>query len=95
MSIAHPHVLPTFDPTGALCDRAVRVHLADRDDWFDQDWLKARAICLSGCPVFDACREHALYSHTGTGQLGEPYGIWAGMTPEDRAKERQRRRRAQ
>ena len=37
---------------------------------------QAKAICAS-CPVLAQCREHAL-------TVREPYGIWGGMTEEDR-----------
>jgi len=36
----------------------------------------AKAICAS-CPVLQACRKQAL-------ALAEPYGIWGGLTEEDR-----------
>ena len=36
----------------------------------------AKAICAS-CPVLQACRKQAL-------TLAEPYGIWGGLTEEDR-----------
>jgi WhiB family transcriptional regulator, redox-sensing transcriptional regulator len=48
----------------------------------------ARAVC-SGCPVLQACRAHAL-------KVREPYGVWGGLTEEDReviyAAERRERR---
>lgn len=37
---------------------------------------RAKAICAT-CPVIDRCRDHALASH-------EPYGVWGGMTEEER-----------
>ena len=37
----------------------------------------AKAICAS-CPVIQACRTHAL-------AVQEPYGIWGGMSEDDRA----------
>ncbi|HIZ34912.1 MAG TPA: WhiB family transcriptional regulator [Candidatus Ruania gallistercoris] len=37
----------------------------------------AKAICAS-CPVIQQCREHAL-------QVREPYGVWGGLTEEERA----------
>lgn len=37
----------------------------------------AKAIC-AGCPVLTACRAHAL-------AVREPYGIWGGLTEEERA----------
>jgi WhiB family redox-sensing transcriptional regulator len=36
----------------------------------------AKAICAQ-CPVIDPCREHAL-------QVQEPYGVWGGMTVDER-----------
>ena len=38
---------------------------------------KAQAIC-SGCPVFDICKEWAVWH--------EPNGVWAGTLPKQRAK---------
>ncbi|MGL5858011.1 MAG: WhiB family transcriptional regulator [Angustibacter sp.] len=36
----------------------------------------AKAIC-AGCPVIEECRAHAL-------RVREPYGVWGGMTEEER-----------
>ena len=36
----------------------------------------AKVIC-SGCPVIRECAEHALAAR-------EPYGVWGGMTEDDR-----------
>jgi WhiB family redox-sensing transcriptional regulator len=36
----------------------------------------AKSIC-QGCPVLSACRSHAL-------EVREPYGIWGGLTEEER-----------
>ncbi|QPL04937.1 MULTISPECIES: WhiB family transcriptional regulator [Actinomyces] len=36
----------------------------------------AKAVCAT-CPVLIRCREHALAAH-------EPYGVWGGMTEEER-----------
>ena len=36
----------------------------------------AKAICAS-CPVIQACRDHAL-------AVQEPYGIWGGLSEDDR-----------
>lgn len=36
----------------------------------------AKAVCES-CPVMDLCREHAL-------AVREPYGVWGGMSEDDR-----------
>lgn len=37
---------------------------------------QALAVC-AGCPVIAACRAHAL-------AVREPYGVWGGMTEDDR-----------
>lgn len=39
----------------------------------------AKAICAT-CPVLKQCREYALANR-------EPYGIWGGMSEEERAAE--------
>ena len=44
----------------------------------------AKAICAT-CPVIEQCREYSLRAQ-------EPYGIWGGMTEEERREEVQRRR---
>jgi len=36
----------------------------------------AVAVC-AGCPVLDQCRQHGL-------TVREPYGVWGGLTEEDR-----------
>ncbi|MFD7006229.1 MULTISPECIES: WhiB family transcriptional regulator [Rhodococcus] len=46
---------------------------------------RARQICQD-CPVLTQCREHALTT-------GEPYGIWGGMTENDRKRHTNRARR--
>ena len=46
----------------------------------------AKAICAE-CPVLQRCREHAL-------TVREPYGIWGGMSEEERAAEIATRKRA-
>lgn len=38
----------------------------------------AKAVCAT-CPVIEQCREHALNAR-------EPYGVWGGMTVEERAQ---------
>lgn len=38
----------------------------------------AQAICAT-CPVIDRCREHAL-------AVREPYGVWGGLTEDDRER---------
>ena len=39
--------------------------------------MAAKAVCAS-CPVITACRAHAL-------AVQEPYGIWGGLSEDDRA----------
>ena len=39
-------------------------------------WVGAIAICEQ-CPVIKECAEHAL-------RVREPYGVWGGMTEDDR-----------
>ncbi|OLP47068.1 transcription factor WhiB [Salmonella enterica subsp. enterica serovar Javiana] len=39
---------------------------------------RAKALC-STCPVVKACFEHAM-------AVQEPYGVWGGTTPEERAQ---------
>lgn len=41
---------------------------------------RAKAVCAT-CPVLRECREHAL-------RVREPYGIWGGLTEEERARVR-------
>ena len=38
--------------------------------------MNAKSICAS-CPVLQQCRDHAL-------QVQEPYGIWGGLSEDDR-----------
>jgi len=38
----------------------------------------AKAVCAQ-CPVIDACLKHAL-------SVREPYGVWGGMSEEERAR---------
>lgn len=44
---------------------------------------KAKAVCRR-CPVIQQCREHAL-------TVGEPYGIWGGMSEQELAIAARRR----
>ena len=37
---------------------------------------QAKAICAT-CPVLQQCREHAL-------KVREPYGVWGGLTEDER-----------
>jgi WhiB family redox-sensing transcriptional regulator len=41
---------------------------------------KAKAICAT-CPVVDSCLDWAL-------RVGEPYGVWGGLSAEQRAVRR-------
>lgn len=41
---------------------------------------RAKAIC-AGCPVLVECRDHAV-------RVGEPDGIWGGLTPQERRRVR-------
>ncbi|MFD1716611.1 WhiB family transcriptional regulator [Georgenia deserti] len=46
----------------------------------------AKAVCAT-CPVIEQCREHAL-------QVREPYGVWGGLSEDERLDELTRRRTA-
>ncbi|MDF3306239.1 WhiB family transcriptional regulator [Rhodococcus sp. T2V] len=46
---------------------------------------RAQQICRN-CPVLRSCRDHALSTR-------EPYGIWGGMTENDRRRHARRIRR--
>ena len=46
----------------------------------------AKAVC-EACPVIDLCRDHALTAR-------EPYGVWGGMTEDERVAHYTRERRA-
>jgi WhiB family transcriptional regulator, redox-sensing transcriptional regulator len=48
---------------------------------------RAKAVC-AGCPVVAECRTHAL-------ETKEPFGIWGGLTEDERAAALRARRRAQ
>jgi len=58
-----------------------RGHARDRRE------AQARRICRP-CPVLAQCRDHAL-------AVGEPYGVWGGMTEGDRRTHRRRFRRGE
>lgn len=47
----------------------------------------AKAVC-AGCPVLRECAEHAL-------AVREPYGVWGGMTEDERNHALARRRLSQ
>ncbi|WP_395728880.1 WhiB family transcriptional regulator [Nakamurella sp.] len=42
----------------------------------DQRVVRAKEVCAS-CPVIDACRQHAL-------EVQEQYGVWGGLSEEER-----------
>ncbi|MBM6402780.1 WhiB family transcriptional regulator [Phycicoccus sp. CSK15P-2] len=44
----------------------------------------AKEVCL-GCPVIEQCREHAL-------AVREPYGVWGGLTEDERESHYSRER---
>ena len=46
---------------------------------------EAVAVC-NRCPVLDACRQHVM-------KYREPYGVWGGLTEEDRERLWSQRRR--
>lgn len=50
----------------------------------------AKAVCAR-CPVLEDCRRYILDGHP---RYEDDYGIYAGMTPEDRHRERFRQRAA-
>ena len=58
----------------------------DPNWWFPEERGAAeRAVRLcTGCPVITRCAETAIHR-------GEKYGIWGGMTPQQRAAERRAR----
>ncbi len=58
------------DPALFFCPEGERGPTRDRRE------LAAKTVCLS-CPVIRECREHAL-------AVREPYGVWGGLTPEER-----------
>ena len=51
----------------------------------DQRIELAKAVCAE-CPVSDACRRHAL-------SVQEPYGVWGGLSEDDRLVLLRRQRR--
>lgn len=63
-----------------------------------RDIEDAKAVC-AGCPVLEQCRDYILGDHP---RYEDDYGIYAGLSPEDRHRarfdarnERQRERRRQ
>lgn len=43
-----------------------------------RDRASAAKVVCDACPVLRQCRQHAL-------QVREPYGVWGGLTEEERA----------
>lgn len=93
MTIAHDlprPLLSTYDwQTSGSCRRAdpelfflesVRGHAKARQV------AAAKAVCAA-CPVQQNCLEHGLTVH-------EPYGIWGGLTVEERQERWRQQRRA-
>jgi WhiB family redox-sensing transcriptional regulator len=63
----------------ALCSQM------DPELWFPEPWedeTPAKLICRR-CPVREACLAHALNAN-------EEYGIWGGLSPEERREMRRR-----
>ena len=58
------------DPTLFFCPEGERGPARRRRE------LAAKTVCLA-CPVVSECRAHAL-------KVREPYGVWGGLTPEER-----------
>ena len=63
-----------------------------------RDIKDAKAVCAA-CPVLEQCRDYILSDHP---RYEDDYGIYAGLTPEDRHRarfearnQRQRERRRQ
>lgn len=59
----------------------------ERGDARERREAAAKAVC-AGCPVRDACLEHAL-------DVREPYGVWGGLAEHERADLLAHRRRHQ
>jgi hypothetical protein len=73
---------PGLGRPGAWARRALCAH-ADPDTWFpddeDHDQAAAAIALCARCPVITACPAHAL-------AIGEPHGIWGGLTPRQRRR---------
>ena len=67
-------------------DSSVFFHPEEREAVPSTRDERAKAICQD-CPVLEECRDHALSTR-------EPYGVWGGMSEEERRAyyERQARR---
>lgn len=57
------------------------VFFPGRGEWLGV--IEAKKICLK-CPVIESCRKHAL-------QKGETFGVWGGMSENERRKARRAR----
>lgn len=53
---------------------------------YERSYAEARAICAS-CPVIQECGDWVERNP-------QPYGLWAGLTPQDRRRIRRNRRAA-
>jgi len=83
--IAHPYVIKPTAPQDWRNDAACA---KSRVDFFPEagGGHAAVAICL-GCPVKAPCLEFALATN-------QEHGIWAGLSPSERATVRRKRQRA-
>ena len=82
-----PHELP--GPNADVWDWQLRAHCRGEDSslfFCDGDLranprirreMRAKEICQR-CPVLRECREYAL-------SVGEPYGVWGGLSASERA----------
>lgn len=77
-------------PTAVAGRQEWREEAACRDKptrlFFDVAPEAAKQVC-EGCPVRAECLEFAIVTNQG-------YGVWAGLTEEERRRERKRRQRA-
>jgi len=63
-----------INENGALCEGYTEEFYAEPGD--HQATTMAKFICAS-CPIVQVCQEYALAAQ-------EEYGIWGGLTPEER-----------
>ncbi len=73
-----PVLLGTWVERGSCRDSAIEFYTDDA-----AERRAAKAVC-SDCPVQETCLDFAL-------ENDEQFGVWGGMTPSERARERQRR----
>lgn len=77
-----PATAPPWELTAGACAQPG----SDPDTWFNPDTeTQAIAVCES-CPVIAACRDWAA-------AVRPAFGIWAGMTPQQRIDQRRREQR--